>query len=228
MFEIDRYLSVQPVDDWTMLAFLILFLASCLVLGPQLGALKTSLVYVYRIKNLNGEFKTMNLSPLHSFAVAIVSVLSVSFASALTGIMPEKAGTHVLMSVLHAFVYIAFCILLKQQLSRMVNNRMYTTQKINVKPLRWNALNLTMLSFLGILSLAVGLTEMFIPIPSAICIILLSFFVLLCLYGEIIKAKSSLFSTRCKLLGIILYLCALEIAPLALALFLLVTNTLFL
>ncbi len=225
---IDRYFSMQLFDDWTMLALLVLFLASCLLLGPQLGTLKTSLVYVYRIKNLNSEFKTLNLSPLHSIAVAIVSVLSVSFASALAGIIPERTDTHTLVSVLHAFIYIVFCILLKQQLSHVVNNRMYATQKICVKPLRWNALSMTMLSFLGISSLVICLMEMFIPFPSAVYIILLSFLVLLCLYGKIIKAKSSLFSTRCKLLGIILYLCALEIAPLVLALFLMVTNTLFL
>lgn len=228
MNELDRFLSQPPADDWTLLAFLILFLVSCLLLVPQLGQLKTSLVYVYKIKNSNAEFKTLILSPVQSFAIVAVSILSISFASACTGVVPERAGTHVLMATLHCVIYLLPCFLLRQFLFRLVNTRMYANQRISVKPLRWNALNLTMLAFMGAASLVIGLLELFVPLPSIVYVILLSIFMLACVYGEIIKAKSSLFSSRCKLLGIILYLCALEIGPLVLALFLIATNTLFL
>lgn len=228
MNELDRFLSQPPADDWTLLAFLLLFLLSCLTFGPLLGQLKTSFVYVYKIRNSNAEFKTLILSPLRNFVAVAVSILSISFASALSGLIPERQGTHALVAVLHAFIYILPCFLARQLLFRTVNARLYASQKINVKPLRWNALNITMLSFMGIVSLIVGLMELFIPFPPVIYVILLLFFAMMCIYGEIIKAKSSLFSSRCKLLGIILYLCALEIGPLVLALFLLGTNIIFL
>ncbi|MCQ2083560.1 MAG: DUF4271 domain-containing protein [Bacteroidaceae bacterium] len=228
MKDLERFLSTQPADDWTLLTFLVLLIVTSLLLGPYLNQLRISLVYVYKIRNSNGEFKTLILPPAISFALAVVSVSSISFASALAGIVADVAGTHVLVSALHAFVYLFPCFLLRQILFRLVNSRLYKSQYIVVKPLRWNALNLTMLSFMGTISLIICSLELFVPLPHLAFHILLAFFVLACLYGEIIKSKSSLFSVRCKLLGIICYLCALEIGPVVLALFLLGTNPLFL
>lgn len=228
MTGIDTFLAHQPADDWTLLALLVLFLVSCLLFGPLREQLRTSLIYVYRIRNSNAEFKTVKLSPFQAFSSTVVSVMSISFASALTGAIPEKAGTHVLLTALHASVYILPCYLLRQLLLMAVNARMYASGKISVEPQRWNALNLTMLSFMGIVSLIVCLAELFVPLPSAVYVILLLFFVLVCLYGEIVKAKSALFSDQCRIFGIFLYLCALEIGPLVPVLFLMGTNILFL
>ncbi len=218
-------MSGQPVDNWVMIVFLAVLLFMSLLTGPSFRQFRDSVMSVYSFKKMGPELKTIVRSSAHSMALAAVSLASVSLSVGLAVSEPPdrldmKAGV-----VLCSFIAFVLIFAFKQLLCHLVNTRLYRMQVIQMKPVRWNALNTTMIAFFGMLLIVVNLLAIFVPLSATAVRVLALCCLALTELGLILKVLTSLFVTRFNFLGILLYLCALEIGPAVFALVLLMVNT---
>ncbi len=218
-------MSGQPVDNWMMIVFLTVLLLMSLLVGPSFRQFMDSIMSVFSFRKMGPELKTMVRSTVHSVALAAVSLASVSLSVGLAVCEPsERPGMNAGV-VLCSFIAFVVIFTFKQLLCHLVNTKLYSRQLIQMKPVRWNALNTTMIAFFGMLLIGVNLLAIFVPLSAATVRIVALICLVLTESGLIFKVLTSLFTTRFNFLGILLYLCALEIGPAVFALVLLMVNT---
>lgn len=216
---------VQPADDWIMLYLVATVLLTCLLLGPHLHQFLDALNYAFNRKSLVSEIRTLTLPPVLSVGLSMVSLASVSLTAVLAGFeVPGKEnGQALAAAVIFPVLFLTF--FLKQFFVRTVNRRLYARQMVTIKPVRWNMFSSTLLAFWGVLHTLLNILAVFAGIPAGITFKASIVVMAIVETVMIVKIKTSLFSTQCNFLGIMLYLCTLEFGPLLFALVILGTNT---
>ena len=211
------------VDDTALSVMLVLFLVTCIMVGPVWGELFRTVASAYRFKRSDGEIRIKPWIPSWTVIMTLVSCACIALAfgfSNCTGTGYDMSWSY----ILKAFVLITLLFLLKQFVCRIVNTRLFRQQLTYIKPVRWSSFLSAMLVFSGMLFLLLCFAFAFIGLTPEIvryCILLI---VVVVESGVVFKIKTALFSSRCGIFGFLLYLCALEFGPLAVALVILRTN----
>lgn len=211
------------VDDWTLAAMIVLFLAACLTVGPYIGDVLRTVASACSFGKSGGELKIRTWSPGRTFALTIVSCAAIAMALGFSR-CPEPASGMTWPYVIKAFTTVILLFVLKQSVCRTVNSRLFNRQLTSVKPVRWNSFLSTMLAFSGILFLLVSFVCIFTGMSARAVRYCIVFIVVLMESGVVYNIKTALFSGRCSIFGFLLYLCTLEFGPLALAMVILRTN----
>lgn len=198
--------------DWTLVILIVTVLVQFLVMGPEQESYRRGLSSMYRFNSPDGNVHF----PVLSHFVSAVSVLASCSASALllVCIMPAE-GPDDLARILSFSVLVLAFFLFRLALYSFVNSKLYRKQTITVKPVRWNGFFIMVFTFCGLLSSLFAAVSMFFVLPPAVPLAAIAAAVAVLEIGCIFKIKTSLLKNRCTFLGFFVYLCALEIGPLA-------------
>ena len=204
-----------PVDinDWFLLVMIVSMVLMVLIMGPYWKSYKISIRSMYKFSTPDGDVEYPLFSTLGFVTVFVLSCISISIAFVLYSQDVSVEGTEPLLVLLSVSSVIVLCFVAKLLLYTIVNNWLYKSQTINLKPLRWNCFVVMSFSVGGFVILMLAFIVHFFSLPLFLLLVLSYLVRILIISGRIFKIKTSLFKNRSSNSGFILYLCAFEIVP---------------
>lgn len=201
------------INDWFLLVMIVSMVLMVLIMGPYWKSYKTSIRSMYKFNTPDGDVEYPLFSTLGFVTVFVLSCIGIAIALVIYSQDVSVEGTEPLLTLLSVSLVIVLCFVAKLLLYTIVNNWLYKSQTINLKPLRWNCFVVMSFSVGGFVILLLAFIVHFFSLPLFLLLILNYLVRILIISGRIFKIKTSLFKNRSSNSGFILYLCAFEIVP---------------
>ena len=201
------------INDWFLLVMIVSMVLMVLIMGPYWKSYKTSIRSMYKFNTPDGDVEYPLFSTLGFVTVFVLSCIGIAIALVICSQDVSVEGTEPLLTLLSVSLVIVLCFVAKLLLYTIVNNWLYKSQTINLKPLRWNCFVVMSFSVGGFVILLLAFIVHFFSLPLFLLLILSYLVRILIISGRIFKIKTSLFKNRSSNSGFILYLCAFEIVP---------------
>ncbi|MBR6370659.1 MAG: DUF4271 domain-containing protein [Bacteroidaceae bacterium] len=201
------------INDWFLLVMIVSMVLMVLIMGPYWKSYKTSIRSMYKFNTPDGDVEYPLFSTLGFVTVFVLSCIGIAIALVIYSQDVSVEGTEPLLTLLSVSLVIVLCFVAKLLLYTIVNNWLYKSQTINLKPLRWNCFVVMSFSVGGFVILLLAFIVHFFSLPLFLLLILSYLVRILIISGIIFKIKTSLFKNRSSNSGFILYLCAFEIVP---------------
>ena len=201
------------INDWFLLVMIVSMVLMVLIMGPYWKSYKTSIRSMYKFNTPDGDVEYPLFSTLGFVTVFVLSCIGIAIALVIYSQDVSVEGTEPLLTLLSVSLVIVLCFVAKLLLYTIVNNWLYKSQTINLKPLRWNCFVVMSFSVGGFVILLLAFIVHFFSLPLFLLLILSYLVRILIISGRIFKIKTSLFKNRSSNSGFILYLCAFEIVP---------------
>ena len=201
------------INDWFLLVMIASLVLMVLIMGPYRKSYKTSIRSMYKFKTPDSDVEYPLFSTLGFVILFVLSCISIGIALVLYSQDVYVEGTEPVMFLLSVSLVLIICFFVKLLLYTIVNNWLYKSQTITLKPVRWNCFMVMTFSVAGFMILVSALLVLFLRLPSILLLILCYLVRILVIAGRIFKIKTSLFKNRSSNSGFLLYLCAFEIAP---------------
>ena len=201
------------INDWFLLVMIVSMVLMVLIMGPYWKSYKTSIRSMYKFNTPDGDVEYPLFSTLGFVTVFVLSCIGIAIALVIYSQDVSVEGTEPLLTLLSVSLVIVLCFVAKLLLYTIVNNWLYKSQTINLKPLRWNCFVVMSFSVGGFVILLLAFIVHFFRLPLFLLLILSYLVRILIISGRIFKIKTSLFKNRSSNSGFILYLCAFEIVP---------------
>ena len=201
------------INDWFLLVMIVSMVLMVLIMGPYWKSYKTSIRSMYKFNTPDGDVEYPLFSTLGFVTVFVLSCIGIAIALVIYSQDVSVEGTEPLLTLLSVSSVIILCFVAKLLLYTIVNNWLYKSQTINLKPLRWNCFVVMSFSVGGFVILLLAFIIHFFSLPLFLLLILSYLVRILIISGRIFKIKTSLFKNRSSNSGFILYLCAFEIVP---------------
>ena len=201
------------INDWLLLAVIVTLVLMLVIMAPYNASYKKAVRSMYRFNNPDSDVWYPLFPTIGFISVFVLSCISVAFAIVLyTSDITEPGMGPVYSLLLISSLFTGF-FTAKLLLYTIVNSRLYKSQTIALKPIRWNCFIVMNFSVAGFLILVFSLVVMFLGLPLFLVLVFCALVRILVIIGIIFKIKTSLFKNRRSNSGFILYLCAFEIAP---------------
>lgn len=168
---------------------------------------------MYKFSTPDGDVEYPLFSTLGFVTVFVLSCIGIAIALVLYSQDVSVEGVEPLLTLLSVSSVIVLCFVAKLLLYTIVNNWLYKSQTINLKPLRWNCFVVMSFSVGGFVILMLAFIVHFFSLPLFLLFVLCYLVRILIISGRIFKIKTSLFKNRSSNSGFILYLCTFEIVP---------------
>ena len=201
------------INDWFLLVMIASLLLMVLIMAPYWKSYKTSIRSMYKFKTPDSDVEYPLFSTLGFVILFILSCISIAIALVLYSQDVSVEGTEPVMFLLSVSLVLIICFFVKLLLFTIVNNWLYKSQAITLKPVRWNCFVVMTFSVAGFIILVFALSVQFLGLPPVLLFFLCYLVRILVISGRIFKIKTSLFKNRSSNSGFILYLCAFEIVP---------------
>ena len=201
------------INDWFLLVMVVSMVLMILIMGPYWKSYKTSIRSMYKFSTPDGDVEYPLFSTLGFVTVFVLSCIGIAIAFVLYSQDVSVEGVEPLLTLLSVSSVIVLCFVAKLLLYTIVNNWLYKSQTINLKPLRWNCFVVMSFSVGGFVILMLAFIVHFFSLPLFLLLVLSYLVRILIISGRIFKIKTSLFKNRSSNSGFILYLCAFEIVP---------------
>ena len=201
------------INDWFLLVMIVSMVLMILIMGPYWKSYKTSIRSMYKFSTPDGDVEYPLFSTLGFVTVFVLSCIGIAIAFVLYSQDVSVEGVEPLLTLLSVSSVIVLCFVAKLLLYTIVNNWLYKSQTINLKPLRWNCFVVMSFSVGGFVILMLAFIVHFFSLPLFLLLVLSYLVRILIISGRIFKIKTSLFKNRSSNSGFILYLCAFEIVP---------------
>ena len=201
------------MNDWFLLVMIASMVLMVLIMGPYWKSYKTSIRSMYKFNTPDGDVEYPLFSTLGFVTVFVLSCIGIAIALVIYSQDVSVEGTEPLLTLLSVSSVIVLCFMAKLLLYTIVNNWLYKSQTINLKPLRWNCFVVMSFSVGGFVILLLAFIVHFFGLPLFLLLVLSYLVRILLISGRIFKIKTSLFKNRSSNSGFILYLCAFEIVP---------------
>jgi hypothetical protein len=201
------------MNDWFLLVMIASMVLMVLIMGPYWKSYKTSIKSMYKFNTPDGDVEYPLFSTLGFVTVFVLSCIGIAIALVIYSQDVSVEGTEPLLTLLSVSSVIVLCFMAKLLLYTIVNNWLYKSQTINLKPLRWNCFVVMSFSVGGFVILLLAFIVHFFGLPLFLLLVLSYLVRILLISGRIFKIKTSLFKNRSSNSGFILYLCAFEIVP---------------
>ena len=201
------------INDWFLLVMIVSMVLMVLIMGPYWKSYKTSIRSMYKFNTPDGDVEYPLFSTLGFVTVFVLSCIGIAIALVLYSQDVSVEGAEPLLTLFSVSTVIVLCFVTKLLLYTIVNNLLYKSQAINLKPLRWNCFVVMSFSVGGFVILLLAFIVHFFSLPLFLLLILSYLVRILIILGRIFKIKTSLFKNRSSNSGFILYLCAFEIVP---------------
>ena len=208
-------------NDWYLLLMTVSFLLSISLMGPFIHQYAKGLSVMFRFSSPDADICFPLYPPAGYVVISILSCLNLGLALSVVKWDITEQGTQALLYVLRASGVFGAACAIKILLYQIVNSSLYRNQKTSLKPIRWSGLFVMAFSAASFFILIFAAIILFLDLPRFLMIIGAALALLLVETGLIFKLKTALFKNKCSFLGFILYLCALELGPIALMLVLL-------
>lgn len=201
------------INDWFLLVMIVSMVLMILIMGPYWKSYKTSIRSMYKFSTPDGDVEYPLFSTLGFVTVFVLSCIGIAIALVLYSQDVSVEGVEPLLTLLSVSSVVVLCFVAKLLLCTIVNNWLYKSQTINLKPLRWNCFVVMSFSVGGFVILMLAFIVHFFSLPLFLLLVLSYLVRILIISGRIFKIKTSLFKNRSSNSGFILYLCAFEIVP---------------
>ena len=201
------------INDWFLLVMIVSMVLMILIMGPYWKSYKTSIRSMYKFSTPDGDVEYPLFSTLGFVTVFVLSCIGIAIAFVLYSQDVSVEGVEPLLTLLSVSSVVVLCFVAKLLLCTIVNNWLYKSQTINLKPLRWNCFVVMSFSVGGFVILMLAFIVHFFSLPLFLLLVLSCLVRILIISGRIFKIKTSLFKNRSSNSGFILYLCAFEIVP---------------
>ena len=201
------------INDWFLLVMITSLVLMVLIMGPYRKSYKTSIRSMYKFKTPDSDVEYPLFSTLGFVILFVLSCISIGIALVLYSQDVYVEGSEPVMFLLTVSLVLIICFFVKLLLCTIVNNWLYKSQTITLKPVRWNCFMVMTFSVAGFIILVSALLVLFLRLPYILLLILCYLVRILVISGRIFKIKTSLFKNRSSNSGFLLYLCAFEIAP---------------
>ena len=211
-------------DDWYLVFMTVSILLSILVMGPYRKFYFKGISNMFRFNSPGADICFPLYTPLGYVLVSMLSCTNFGLALLLLSSSPECSGISMIYMVLTASGLSGLFFLFKLLLYQIVNSSLYKSQATMVKTSRWNGFFIMAFSATGFAVVLLTAVVLFLELPSYILAVCSVIVVMMTETGLIFKIKTSLLRNNCSTYSFILYLCALELGPIALMLVLLVIN----
>lgn len=199
------------INDGFLTAMIAVCMLMLLVMGPLRNDFVRTLFFMFRFKSPESEitypqyssFGFVALFVLSSFSMGVP--LSYCYHGALTGSALLNllliSGMTAVVSYIWLLLYLA------------VNTILYNSQTVMVRPTRWSNFFATVYAAQSFILLAFSVIVIFLDIPLLVLVIFAIVLTIIMAIGRIFRVLTALFRNKRFNVGIILYLCALEIIP---------------
>lgn len=201
------------INDWFLLVMITSLVLMVSIMGPYRKSYKTSVRSMYKFNTPDGDVEYPLFSTLGFVVLFILSCISIGIALVLYSQDVSVEGTEPVMSLLSVSLVLIICFFVKLLLYTIVNNWLYKSQTIFLKPVRWNCFMVMTFSVAGFIILVLAFIVYFLRLPSILLPVLCYLVRIFVIAGRIFKIKTSLFKNRSSNSGFFLYLCAFEIVP---------------
>ena len=205
--------SPLEVNDYFLSVTMLTLLLMLVIMGPYRHDYIDSISSMFRFKTPDDDVRY----PLHStIEYAMLSILSCISVGVTVSVYTHDIKEEGFAIVLFLLMFSSFAItafVLKLLLYTSVNKILYKRQIITLKPIRWNCFFVMSFSVIGLLVLFFSITVVLLDFPLVLLLVFSALIRILVIIGRIFKIKTTLFKNQRTNSGFILYLCALEIAP---------------
>lgn len=201
------------INDWFLLVMITSLVLMVSIMGPYRKSYKTSVRSMYKFNTPDGDVEYPLFSTLGFVVLFILSCISIGIALVLYSQDVSVEGTEPVMSLLSVSLVLIICFFVKLLLYTIVNNWLYKSQTIFLKPVRWNCFMVMTFSVAGFIILVLAFIVYFLRLPFILLPVLCYLVRIFVIAGRIFKIKTSLFKNRSSNSGFFLYLCAFEIVP---------------
>ena len=205
--------SPLEVNDWFLSVTMLTLLLMLVIMGPYRYDFIDSFSSMFRFKTPDGDVRYPLLSTIGFVMLFILSCFCVGITVSIYTHDIREEGLSVVLFLLRFSSLAVGAFLLKLLLYTTVNKILYERQVITLKPTRWNSFFVMSFSVVGLLALVFSILVVLLDIPLVLLLVFSALIRILVIIGRIFKIKTTLFKNRRTNSGFIMYLCALEIAP---------------
>ena len=205
--------SPLEVNDWFLSVTMLTLLLMLVIMGPNRYDYIDSFFSMFRFKTPDGDVRYPLLSTIGNILIFILSCICVGVAVSIYTHDIREEGLSVVLFLLRFSSLTVAAFLLKLLLYTTANKILYERQVITLKPTRWNCFFVMSFSVAGLLILLFSILVFLLNLPLVLLLVFSALIRILVIIGRIFKIKTTLFKNRRTNSGFIMYLCALEIAP---------------
>lgn len=201
------------LNDWFLLAMIVTLVLMLIIMGPYRAEYADSFMSMFRFRSPDGDVSFPLLSTIENIIIYLLSCISIGLAVGVYSQDLMEEGTSSIYFLLWYSSMIVVFFLLKLVCYTVVNKILYKRQIISLKPARWNCFFVMTFSVCALLMLMFSILVIFLNIHLFALFVFAYLMRILNITGRIFKMKTALFKNSRSNLGFILYLCAVEIAP---------------
>ena len=207
------------LDDWTLLLFIITFLTTSVTVGSEMQLVGRALRLMYRFKNPEPQLLYAPFSLLRQLIILFQASLNIALLILcsngldLDHIIPSI--TIGIDNLLRVTCIVVATTVLKLVLYHIFNALICGRFSIPVTHFRWFSFTSMVYAVVGCVAFLLNLFVIFIHFPIKIAVILLLLAYIILEIGTLFRLKTSFLKKKCPTLIFFLYLCTLEIVPLA-------------
>ena len=201
------------INDWFLLVVILTLLVMLIIMGPYRYEYIDSFSSMFRFKTPDGDVRYPLLSTTGIVMLFILSCFCVGITVSIYTHDIREEGMSVVLFLLRFSSLAVVAFLLKLLLYTTVNKILFERQIITLKPTRWNCFFVMSFSVAGLLILLFSILVFLLNLPLVLLLVFSALIRISVITGRIFKIKTTLFKNRRTNSGFIMYLCALEIAP---------------
>ena len=205
--------SPLGINDWFLSATMLTLLLMLIIMGPYRSDYLDSISSMFRFKNPDGDVRYPLLSTIENVLLFILTCISVGESITVYSHDITEEGLSLVIFLLWLSLLLVAAFLIKLLLYSIVNKILYERQVITLKPGRWNCFFVMSFSVAGLLILVFSIIVFLLDLPLLLLLVFTYIIRILVISGRIFKIKTTLFKNRRSNSGLIMYLCAFELAP---------------